>query len=188
MTTYDQPDAPSGPQPIDRADLENLSAEENTAPTPEIYVGPDDDPPLGPLTLKEAYGEALGAALAWNAAARLAAAASSQSVDDAFVDLAGACPAWIFTFVAPDGSALDLDVTNGQAIPSPDPPTAAAAPFALDELADSPVLVDRARSQGLAGEQFILRLGHSAAGTLLASIQSVESLQQLDLDPTEQPQ
>lgn len=158
------------------------AAEPNTSDEPlPIYVGPDDDPPLGPLTLKEAYGEALGAALAWSDDAQLVAVHSSTSADDAFVDRQGTCPAWTFTFVNSTGATYDLDVVNGQAVPSPYASEEVATPFALEDLADSPELIARS---GLGGNQFIVRLGRSSSGALTASIQSLEPLAQTNVDPS----
>jgi hypothetical protein len=173
-------------KPFDSDDVEPLgAAKPNSIDEPvTIHIGPDDDPPLGPLTLKEAYGEALGAALEWNADAQLAAAASSAGDADAFVDDLGTCSAWSFSFLAPGDQRLDLDVVRGQALPSAEPPAASGAPFALDDLADSPELIARARAQGLDGEQFIVRLGRDAAGALAAQVQSLSSLQQVNIDPT----
>jgi hypothetical protein len=194
MTIYDpsrpRPDAaPTDDTPTDANEPTQLgafgAAEPNTIDEPvAIHAGPDDDPPLGPLTLKEAYGEVIAQALAWHPEARVALAVSSTGVDDAFVDLTGACPAWSFSFVAPDGTSTDLDVVNGQVAPGSDPAHTIGEPFALEDSADSPELIDRARAEGLAGDQFVLRLARDANGTLRAVVQSAQNARQVTVDPT----
>jgi hypothetical protein len=189
MTESDTPESAEQPfgglKPFNSDDVELIgAARPNRADEPvPIHIGPDDDPPLGPLTLKEAYGEAIGAALAWNAEARVAAAASSSADADAFVDPEGHCPAWSFCFVAPSGERLDLDVLHGQAAPAAEPLGEANNPLTLADLADSPELIARARAQGLDGQQFILRLHSDPSGAVIAQIQSISSLQQLRVNP-----
>jgi hypothetical protein len=45
-------------------------------------------------------------------------------------------------------------------------------------------LIDRARAEGLAGDQFVLRLARDANGTLRAVVQSAQNARQVTVDPT----
>src|SRR5262245_3806117 len=136
-----------------------------------------------PLTLKEAYGEVLPAALAWNEAARLCAAYSSGDDEDAYVDEEGLCSAWSFTFCDPTGQYLDLVLVGRIAERSPyEFDGEAGEPFALEDLADSPELIERARGAGLDGEIFTLALERDEEGVLRAVIVG-EDDRQVQIDP-----
>ena len=136
-----------------------------------------------PLTLKEAYGEVLPAALAWHEAARLCAAYSSGDDEDAYVDEEGLCSAWSFTFCDPTGQYLDLVLIGRIAEHSPyEFDGEAGEPFAREDLADSPELIERARSAGLDGEIFTLALERDEEGVLRAVIVG-EDDRQVQIDP-----
>ena len=136
-----------------------------------------------PLTLKEAYGEVLPAALAWHEAARLCAAYSSGDDEDAYVDEEGLCSAWSFTFCDPTGQYLDLVLIGRIAEHSPyEFDGEAGEPFALEDLADSPELIERARGAGLDGEIFTLALERDEEGVLRAVIVG-EDDRQVQIDP-----
>ncbi len=136
-----------------------------------------------PLTLKEAYGEVLPAALAWHEAARLCAAYSSGDDEDAYVDEEGLCSAWSFTFCDPTGQYLDLVLIGRIAEHSPyEFDGEAGEPFALEDLADSPELIERARGAGLDGEIFTLALERDEEGVLRAVIVG-EDDRQIQIDP-----
>ena len=136
-----------------------------------------------PLTLKEAYGEVLPAALVWNEAARLCAAYSSGDDEDAYVDEEGLCSAWSFTFCDPTGQYLDLVLVGRIAERSPyEFDGEAGEPFALEDLADSPELIERARSAGLDSEIFTLALERDEDGVLRAVIVG-EDDRQVQIDP-----
>jgi hypothetical protein len=112
-----------------------------------------------PLTLKESYGEVLPTALEWHPSARLCAAYSGGDDEEAFVDIAGLCSAWSFTFCDPQGQYLDLVLVGRVVERSPyEFDGEAGAPFALEDLADSPELIARARASGADGEIFTLAL------------------------------
>jgi hypothetical protein len=137
-----------------------------------------------PLTLKEAYGEVLPAALAWHEAARLCAAYSSGDDEDAYVDEEGLCSAWSFTFCDPNGQYLDLVLIGRIAERSPyDFDGEAGEPFALEDLADSPELIERARGAGLDGEIFTLALERDEDGVLRA-VMVGEDDRQVQIDPS----
>jgi hypothetical protein len=137
-----------------------------------------------PLTLKEAYGEVLPSALAWHESARLCAAYSSGDDEDAYVDEDGLCPAWSFTFCDPNGQYLDLVLIGRIVERSPyDFDGEAGEPFALEDLADSPELIQRARSAGLVGEIFTLALERDEDSVLRAIIVG-EDDEQAQIDPT----
>jgi hypothetical protein len=136
-----------------------------------------------PLTLKEAYGEVLPSALAWHELARLCAAYSSSDDEDAYVDGDGLCPAWSFTFRDPAGQYLDLVLLGRIVERSPyEFDGEAGAPFALEDLADSPELIERARDTGLEGEIFTLALERDEDGVLRAVIVG-EGDEQARIDP-----
>lgn len=136
-----------------------------------------------PLTLKEAYGEVLPAALAWHESARLCAAYSSGDDEDAYVDGEGLCPAWSFTFCDPTGQYLDLVLIGRIVERSPyDFDGEAGEPFTLEDQADSPELIARARSAGLGGEIFTLALERDEDSSLRAIIVG-EDDEQVEIDP-----
>jgi hypothetical protein len=139
---------------------------------------------LVPLTLKEAYGEVLPAALAWHEAARLCAAYSSGDDEDAYVDEEGLCSAWSFTFCDPTKQYLDLVLIGRIAERSPyEFDGEAGEPFALEDLADSPELIERARGAGLDSEIFTLALERDEDGVLRAVIVG-EDDRQVQIDPS----
>jgi hypothetical protein len=137
---------------------------------------------LVPLTLKEAYGEVMPAALEWSGSVQLCAAYSSGDDEEAYVDVDGLCPFWSFTFRDPDGHYLDLVLVGRVVERSPyEFDGEAGEPFSLDELMDSPDLIARAREQGLAGETFTMALERDEQGQLRALI--VGDDEQVEVDP-----
>jgi hypothetical protein len=136
-----------------------------------------------PLTLKEAYGEVLPVALEWHERAQLCAAYSGGDDEDAFVDLDGLCPVWSFTFCDPAGQYLDLVLVGRIVERSPyEFDGEAGDPFALEDLMDSPELIERAHAAGVAGEIFTLALERDEHGDLRAIVVG-EDEQQVGLDP-----
>src|SRR6185503_16412185 len=108
-----------------------------------------------PMTLKEAYGEVLAAALEWSDGAQLCAAYSSGDDEDAYVDADGLCPYWSFTFRNPAGEYLDLVLVGRVVERSPyEFEGTAGEPFVLEDLLDTPEIIARARAAGLPGEAF----------------------------------
>jgi len=137
---------------------------------------------LVPLTLKEAYGEVMPAALEWSEAAQLCAAYSSGDDEEAYIDVDGLCPFWSFTFRDPDGRYLDLVLVGRVVERSPyEFDGEAGEPFSLDELMDSPDLIARARERGLPGETFTMALERDEQGRLRALI--VGDDEQVEVDP-----
>jgi hypothetical protein len=137
-----------------------------------------------PLTLKEGYGEVLPVALEWHESAQLCAAYSSGDDEDGYVDEDGLCPTWSFTFCDPNGQYLDLVLVGRIVERSPyEFDGEAGGPFALEDLADSPELIERARNAGLEGEIFTLALERDEDGNLRAIVVG-EDDQQIQLDPT----
>lgn len=140
--------------------------------------------PSIPMTLKEAYGEVLATALEWSEQAQLCAAYSSGDDEDAYVDTEGLCEYWSFTFRNPDGQYLDLVVAERVVERSPyEFEGDAGAPFALDELLDSPEIVAHARAAGLPGEQFSLALERDDSGALRAIVVAADGDEQVVVDP-----
>ncbi len=138
-----------------------------------------------PMTLKEAYGEVLPAALEWNEAAQLCAAYSSGDDEDAYVDADGLCPYWSFTFRDQAGQYLDLVLFGRIVERSPyEFDGEAGDPFVLEDLLDSPEIIARARELGLEGETFTLALERDEGGTLRAIVVG-EDDQQVQVDPAQ---
>jgi hypothetical protein len=124
-----------------------------------------------PLTLKEAYGEALPAALEWNAAAQLCAAYSGGDDQETFVDLDGLCTSWSFTFCDPTGQYLDLVLIGRVVERSPyEFDGEAGAPLALEDARHSPERIERACDEGDEGEIFTLALERDENGALRAIV------------------
>lgn len=137
-----------------------------------------------PLTLKEAYGEVLPVALEWNEQAQLCAAYSGGDDEEAFVDQDGLCPAWSFTFCDASGQYLDLVLLGRIVERSPyEFDGEAGAPFGLEDVSDSPELVERAREAGSSGEIFTLAIERDEGGTLRAIVVD-EHERQVQLNPT----
>jgi hypothetical protein len=135
-----------------------------------------------PLTLKEAYGEVLPVALEWHPEAQLCAVYSGGD-EESFVDQGGLCPIWSFTFRNPVEQYLDLVVSGRIAERSPyEFDGEAGEPFALEDLIDSPELLDRARAQGLSGQVFTLALERDESGALRAIVVG-EGDEQVQVDP-----
>lgn len=137
-----------------------------------------------PMTLKEAYGEVLPAALEWDTGAQLCAVYSGGDDDEAYVDADGDCSYWCFTFRGPEGNYLDLVVAGRVVERSPyefDGDT--GAPFTLDDLLDSPEIVARARAEGLPGELFSVALERDETDTLRAIVVSADGDEQVRIDP-----
>jgi hypothetical protein len=124
-----------------------------------------------PLTLKEAYGEVLPAAIEWHPSARLCAAYSGGDDEEAFVDPVGLCSSWSFTFRDPQGQYLDLVLVGRVVERSPyEFDGEAGAPFALEDLSDSPELIARARDAGANGAIFTLALERDEHDALRAVV------------------
>ena len=124
-----------------------------------------------PLTLKEAYGEVLPVAMEWHPEARLCAAYSGGDDEEAFVDRQGGCSAWSFTFCDPQRQYLDLVLIGRVVERSPyDFDGETGAPFALEDLLDSPELLARAQAAGADGEIFTLALERNEQDALRAVI------------------
>jgi len=137
-----------------------------------------------PLTLKEAYGEVLPVALEWNASAQLCAVYSSEDDETAYVDREGLCPAWNFTFCDPGGQYLDLVMSGRLVQRSPyDFDGETGAPFVLEDVMDSPELINQAALAGVMGDIFTLALERDETNSLRAVVVG-EGDQQVQLDPT----
>jgi hypothetical protein len=137
-----------------------------------------------PLTLKEAYGEVLPAALEWSDGVQLCAVYSSGDDEDAYVDVDGLCPYWSFTFSNPDGEYLDL-VLNGRVVErSPyEFEGTAGEPFVLEDILDTPEIIARARAAGLPGEAFTVVLERDTDNVLRAVVVDADGDEQIQLDP-----
>ncbi|MFL5806843.1 MAG: hypothetical protein ACJ8CR_34585 [Roseiflexaceae bacterium] len=135
-----------------------------------------------PLTLKEAYGEVLPVALEWHESVRLCAVYSGDD-EDAYVDMDGLCPTWSFTFCDSSEQYLDLVLIGRIVERSPyEFDGESGAPFALEDLMDSPEIIAQARGAGLQGEAFTLALERDEGGTLRAVVVG-EDDQQVQLNP-----
>lgn len=137
-----------------------------------------------PLTLKEAYGEVLPAALEWSDGAQLCAVYSSGDDEDAYVDVDGLCPYWSFTFGNPAGEYLDLVLTGRVVERSPyEFEGTAGEPFALEDILDSPEIIARARAAGLPGEAFTVVLERDTENALRAVVVNADGDEQIQVDP-----
>ena len=137
-----------------------------------------------PVTLKEAYGEVLPAALEWHPEAQLCAVYSSGDDEEAYVDVDGLCPYWSFTFRNPGGEYLDLVFVSRIVERSPyEFEGDAGAPFTLEDLFDSPEIIAQARAAGLPGELFTLALERDEDGTLRAIVVTADGSEQVRVDP-----
>ena len=137
-----------------------------------------------PMTLKEAYGEVLPAALEWSDGAQLCAAYSSGDDEEAYVDVDGLCPYWSFTFRNPAGEYLDLVLRSQVVERSPyEFEGDTGAPFVLENLLDSPEIIRRALEAGLPGESFTLTLERDEANALRVLVVSDENGEQVSIDP-----
>jgi hypothetical protein len=137
-----------------------------------------------PVTLKEAYGEVLPAALEWSDTVQLCAVYSSGDDEDAYVDVDGLCPYWSFTFRNPAGEYLDL-VLAGRIVERSlyEFEGTAGEPFTLEDIHDSPEIVARARDAGLPGEAFSVVLERDTDNTLRAVVVNADGDEQLQVDP-----
>jgi len=137
-----------------------------------------------PMTLKEGYGEVLPAALEWSADAQLCAAYSSGDDEEVYVDVDGLCSYWSFTFSNPAGEYLDL-VLAGRAVErSPyEFEGEAGAPFMLEDLLDSPEIIEQARALGLPGEAFTLTMERDDTNALRALVVTADGNEQVRVDP-----
>lgn len=137
-----------------------------------------------PMTLKEAYGEVLAVALEWSGGAQLCAAYSSGDDEEAYVDADGLCPYWSFTFRDPASQYLDLVLLGRVVERSPyEFEGTAGEPFALEDLLDSPEIIERARAAGLPGEMFTLAVERDTDNVLRAIVASSEGEEQVQVDP-----
>jgi hypothetical protein len=137
-----------------------------------------------PVTLKEAYGEVLPAALEWSDTVQLCAVYSSGDDEDAYVDVDGLCPYWSFTFRNPAGEYLDL-VLAGRIVERSlyEFEGTAGEPFTLEDIHDSPEIVARARDAGLPGEAFSVVLERDTDNTLRAVVVNADGDEQIQVDP-----
>jgi hypothetical protein len=192
--TPGEPDDLSDLTPQERADFEafvqdEAAVAEDELPSPEVAASllaassdllddatsltATDDPALGPLTLKEAYGEGVGAALEWSDSAQLCAVHSGQAGTEALVDADGLADQWRFIYCNAAGQLFELAIIHGQlrhtnsAYSGP-----AGQPFALEDLLDSPELIAQARDAGLDGDAFTIIIARDAQGALQATVGS----------------
>lgn len=204
-----QPDDENEPlltdlSPTERADLQEFvddeaarAAEEDLPPVEvaaSVLVAQSDvlddvtsltetnEPEIGPLTLKEAYGESIGRALEWSDTAQLCAVYSGGDDEEAYVDAEGLCACWSFTYRNPSSQYLDLVVLNGQIqVSDLEFSGTPGNAFILDDLLDSPDIIADAYEQGLEGDGVNLSLERDESGVLRALV--VRGDQQIVVDP-----